>query len=160
MYLKIIIYVSVCFLYIWLVTMCFAIWVHSMYLVHSIDEGISNKKLLIGFSSKWENSTRLYERLGLCPPHHQTFVWPLPCPFLSFVFRVFPTSTLVVCSSPYISFLVFWLFQTLPSGVLHPATVALKPENKTKNRYANVLACRYHFMTLFYQRITWLLQKD
>ncbi|XP_022097823.1 receptor-type tyrosine-protein phosphatase epsilon-like [Acanthaster planci] len=31
-------------------------------------------------------------------------------------------------------------FQTLPRGLLHPATVAEKPENKTKNRYANVLA--------------------
>jgi len=42
--------------------------------------------------------------------------------------------------------------QALPQGLVSPCDVARKSENRTKNRYANIVACKYnynYFLLLF-----------
>lgn len=41
-------------------------------------------------------------------------------------------------------FIIIWLFfpQLIPAGLTASCEVAKKPENKDKNRYGNIIACK------------------
>jgi len=47
-------------------------------------------------------------------------------------------------------FIVYFnVFQNLPFGLLALCHTALKPENKTKNRYADIIACKFNILVNF-----------
>jgi len=50
-------------------------------------------------------------------------------------------------------FIVYFnVFQNLPFGLLALCHTALKPENKTKNRYADIIACKFNILVNFKSR--------